>query len=238
MNRLWLVFLGLLASPSIGQDKQTEMFADRVPSQSQIEDIGEGGRGAANSSDAWPLLTMALDLIKDFEGWSEDAYDDPADYCTIGYGHLIALKKCSQIDLGTFEVALQEPAEGTELLERDTQSARLAVQSLVQSELSDEQFGALASFVFNVGKENFRSSTMLKLLNEGEYDLVAKQFARWVKAKGEVLPGLVVRRACEEALFRDALVYGKDGKFIRSACVSMGAAPSADTLIDVEVGEP
>ena len=75
------------------------------------------------------------------------------------------------------------------------------VDSLVTVPLTDKQRGALCSFVFNVGCGAFKKSTLLKLLNVGDYTGAAAQLPRWNKAAGNILPGLVRRRGEERALF-------------------------------------
>jgi GH24 family phage-related lysozyme (muramidase) len=63
------------------------------------------------------------------------------------------------------------------------------------------QFDALVSWTFNLGAGNLNSSTMLKKLNNQEYDEVAPQMKRWNKANGKVLEGLVRRREAEALLY-------------------------------------
>jgi lysozyme len=67
--------------------------------------------------------------------------------------------------------------------------------------LTQNQFDALVSFVFNLGVGNFRTSTLLKKLNAGDNDGAAQEFGRWIHAGGKALPGLVRRREAERALF-------------------------------------
>lgn len=67
--------------------------------------------------------------------------------------------------------------------------------------LTDEEESALVDLVFNIGNGNFLHSTLLKLLNSGDYAGAAEQFSRWDKAGGRVLAGLTKRRAAEAALF-------------------------------------
>ena len=67
--------------------------------------------------------------------------------------------------------------------------------------LSDNQFSALVSFTFNLGGGNLQNSTLLVKLNTGNYDAVPSELARWVKAGGKTLSGLVKRRAAESVLF-------------------------------------
>ncbi|MBB4288096.1 lysozyme [Rhizobium leguminosarum] len=225
--------LSILFLASAHAESQVQL--SHVPSQSQVEDFNEP-RGASKGVEARPILVIASELIKYFEGWYPSAYDDPAAYCTIGYGHLIALQACASIDLGEFARPLSKGA-GAALLEKDTRTARIAVQRYVKVDLSDEQFSALASFTFNVGKEKFADSTLLELVNDGDFDAAANQFGRWIKAKGKVLPGLKDRRACEAALFRGNLQSGKNSTFDRSDCAGLGVASGAGPVIDIFVGE-
>jgi lysozyme len=210
---------------------------DHLTSLIQEEKLGDEGLGIAEIK-ARLLLPLALDLIKDFEKWVPNAYDDASMFCTIGYGHLIAKKSCasSMAELEQFTPPLSVSA-GSNLLDKDTTIARIAVKNLVTEPLNDEQFGALTSFVFNVGSKNFANSTMLKYLNNGEYPGAAKQFARWISSKGKPLDGLITRRACEASLFTGKLAYGVDNKFHRDDCETLGAVPPTESLIDIETGE-
>src|SRR5262249_12763732 len=120
---------------------------------------------------------------------------------------------------------------------KDTAIARLDVQALVHTQSSDEEFGALTSFVFNIGGTNFSTSKMLKNINNDENDGAAKKIPKWIKSKRKILEGLIVRRNCEASLFKAQLNYGKDHKFHRDDCGSLGAAPGTELLIDVNTGE-
>ncbi|HDU1185830.1 TPA: lysozyme, partial [Listeria monocytogenes] len=75
------------------------------------------------------------------------------------------------------------------------------VNKLVTVELNENQFSALVSFSYNLGLGNLKSSDLLELTNKKEFDKAAKEFDRWVYAKGRMLPGLVKRRDAEQALF-------------------------------------
>lgn len=132
-----------------------------------------------------------LDLIKSFEGLRLSAYRCPADIPTIGYGTTSGVKMGDTIT--------KERAE--ELLREDVKRFEAQVFRLVKVPLSQGQFDALVSFVYNLGAGNLSNSTLLRLLNAGDYAGAAAQFDRWTKAGGKVLPGLVRRRAAERALF-------------------------------------
>jgi len=230
MRGLTLVLLAL----AVGGCATSSAELERVPSRSQIENFNR--LEIADTAGIPQLISLAVDLIKHFEDWKAAAYDDPAGYCTIGYGHLISKLACKDILLGRFSEPLSE-AEGATLLEEDTASARSDVDRLVAVDLSDEQFGALSSFVFNVGATRFSTSTLLSRVNDGKFDLAADEFGRWVKAGGEIKNGLVARRACEESLFRSQLTYNRFGRFDRARCVSLGIAKDVGSLIDIDVGE-
>lgn len=215
---------------------QSEMPRDmRVPPRSLIEDFSIA-LGAAPSGGVRRIVPLAPELIMTFEGWEPSPYDDPSGYCTLGYGHLIKKSGCATIDLSAYTFPLTK-VMGMELLEADTRTARVAVQRLVRQEMKDNEFGALSSFVFNVGKDNFAQSTMLKLLNEGAFNAAAKEFGKWVVSNNKVLSGLVSRRSCEAALFKNQLTPGAGGVFIRADCESLGAAPSGGDLIDIDTGK-
>lgn len=133
-----------------------------------------------------------LELIKSFEGLELKAYICPAGILTIGYGHTRNVKEGSVIT---------EP-EAEKLLLEDLQEAELAVNSgLVTVELNENQFSALVSFVFNVGSEAFFESTLLGMLNRGNFQKAADELLRWDKAGDEKLPGLTRRRTMERQLF-------------------------------------
>lgn len=75
------------------------------------------------------------------------------------------------------------------------------VNTSVTVPLSQNQFDALVSFAFNVGATAFQGSTLLSVLNQGNYDDVPSQMLRWNRAGGRVLRGLTRRRTAEGELF-------------------------------------
>lgn len=235
--RSLILTLTFFALSSVGAAaQQFEKHTDKLPSLSLVENFGTETLGATEAQKARKLTEISLDLIKHFEGWVPYAYNDSVGYCTIGYGHLIALKSCEEIELGRFSDPLTE-SEGEQLLLEDTIKTRLAVSKLVKVDLEDYEYGALVSFAFNVGAANLAKSRLLKLTNDNQKEYAAKQFPRWVKAKGIVFAGLVARRACEQTLFLGRLSYDKSGEFSRSNCDSLGAAQDVGTLIDMTTGE-
>lgn len=132
-----------------------------------------------------------FDLHEKHEGCRLTAYLCPAKKPTIGIGHT---KGVTLGDTCTREQAIQFWRE-------DIAEAEAAVDALVSVPLTQGQFDALVSFVFNAGREKFRTSTMLRLLNAGDYQGAAAEIPKWVFGGGRKLNGLVSRRAAEQSLF-------------------------------------
>jgi lysozyme len=146
------------------------------------------------------LSKQGVRLIARFEGFRSDLYNDAAGHCTIGYGHLVHLGHCNGSESQEFRRGITRE-RALEILAEDAGDAGATVNRLVKVPLEQNQFDALVSFVFNVGGGAFEESTLLRVLNQGEYDQVPAQLDRWVKAGGATLPGLVNRRNAEGALF-------------------------------------
>lgn len=137
-----------------------------------------------------------IELIKQFEGCRLKAYKCPASIWTIGIGHTGTVNgKPITADMTITELMAET------LLAIDLQKFEKCINDNVKKPLTQNEFDALVSFVFNVGTGAFIKSSMLKLLNSGHMPLAAGQFDRWIYAKGKVLNGLKKRRAAEKALF-------------------------------------
>lgn len=137
------------------------------------------------------ISQAGIDLVKRFEGCGLAAYQDSVGVWTIGYGHTSAVQPGDTIT--------QPQADS--LLAVDMQSAIDCVDRKVGPNLTDNQFSALVSFVFNLGCAAFCGSTLLRLLNCGETAAAAQQFVRWDRAGAQELPGLLMRREAERDLF-------------------------------------
>lgn len=140
------------------------------------------------------ISQRGLDFLKDCEGFRAKAYLDTGGIWTIGFG----TTRVNGIPIGVGQVCTEKIAEVW--LNADCAEAQTAVNQLVHHPLTQNQFDALVSFVYNVGIGAFVSSTMLRKLNLGEMN-IGPQFDRWVFDNGRVIPGLVSRRARERSLF-------------------------------------
>lgn len=135
-----------------------------------------------------------LQLIKKHEGLRLKAYKCPAGVWTIGYGSTRGVTEGMEIT----------EEEADERLRKDIEVAERCVNASVKVTLTQGQFDALCSFAFNLGCGALGKSTLLRLLNHGQDDLAAQEFAKWVNAGGKKLPGLVARRKDEAELFMSA----------------------------------
>lgn len=135
---------------------------------------------------------VGLKLLTSFEGCDLTAYDDGVGVWTIGYGHTSGVASGMKISQGDAEKFLQG----------DLETFESYVEDLVEVELNSDQFSALVCFCYNVGPEGFGGSTLLKLLNGGDFEGATHQFPRWNKGGGKPMLGLTRRRLAEQALFR------------------------------------
>lgn len=141
---------------------------------------------------ALSLSSVGLSLIQNHEGLSQIAYLDAAGFPTICYGHMEpSLKAGTRYSKHKCE----------QLLVMDTKSAGQTLSDYVKVPLTQNQYDALLSLVFNIGRTAFARSSLLKKLNDGDYQGAADEFPRWVYAGGKRLDGLVVRRDAERTLF-------------------------------------
>jgi lysozyme len=135
--------------------------------------------------------SKAIALIKKFEGCKLKAYLCPAKVPTIGFG-------ATGPDVKLGMVWTQAKADAR--LASDVAKFAKGVAAIVPK-ATQSQFDALVSLAYNIGLGALKGSTLLKLHNAGNHKAAAAEFAKWVKAGGVTLPGLVTRRKAEAALY-------------------------------------
>lgn len=141
-----------------------------------------------------------INLIKEFEGCYLTSYKCPAGVWTIGYGTTEPINGkaiCAGMKI------TQQQAD--DLLRKNLKSYENAVNSYTKVSLNQNQFDALVSFTYNCGCGAYKTSTLLKKLNAGNYKGAADELLLWDKCKGKTLAGLTRRRKAERKLFLTAV---------------------------------
>jgi len=137
-----------------------------------------------------------IDLIHSFESLKLKAYPDPGSKngkpWTIGWGS-------TGLDIKEGTVWTKEQADAR--FAKKLAEVEASVSSAVKVPLNQDQFDALVSFTYNLGIGNLKSSTLLKMLNEGFYANAGLQLLRWDKNDGKVMAGLTRRRKAELKMF-------------------------------------
>lgn len=143
--------------------------------------------------DILPLTVSdsGLAFIKHQEGLSLKSYPD-AGHTDIGYGHQ---------ETGSENYSSITELQANDILANDVSTVEQAIYNNVTVPLNQNQFDALADFVYNVGVNAFKGSTLLKMLNTGNYSGASAQFLQWTKSQGQQNSILATRRAAEQSLF-------------------------------------
>lgn len=140
-----------------------------------------------------------LKLIKEYEGLRLKAYPDPGSKnglpWTIGYGHTKGVKEGDVITEAQAEAFLLE----------DLKAVYDVIDKYVKTELNENQFSALTSFIENIGETLFAKSSVLKYINAGKLDSVPGRMALYRLNDGKVMAGLVRRRTAEGALWMETV---------------------------------
>lgn len=137
----------------------------------------------------------AIDLIKRFEGYRRKSAQLADGRWTIGYGHTLTAREGAEVS--------EQDAEA--LLLYDLIAVAHSVNEWTYTPLTQNQFDSLCAFAFNIGVDNFRRSSVLRRVNEGQLLQAACAMELWRKAdfEGEriVIDALVRRRSAEKTLF-------------------------------------
>jgi GH24 family phage-related lysozyme (muramidase) len=228
-------------------------LATTVLPVSYLLSLGNGngnGRGgySRGQSLSGRLSDAGVELIKSFEGFRDKLYNDPAGHCTVGYGTLVHTGNCDGRGSEQPYAGGVTKEKATELLRQEAEQFQKVINDSVTVQLNQNQNDALVSFAYNVGSGNFGKSTLLKLLNKGDYASVPGEMKKWTKARvgGQLvdLPGLVKRRAAEAELFQRAVGATAQsmsgGTTAREALVELldKWAGTVEGVTQVEAGKP
>ncbi|MGD1920887.1 MAG: lysozyme [Pleurocapsa sp.] len=146
-----------------------------------------------------PISTAAINIIKEFEGFKNQAYIDTDGTPVIGYG--LSRIEGKPVQMGD-RISVED---ANSALYSQLQVIQQELDKAITVDLSDRQLGAIASLSFNVGVSHIGNSTLVRKVNAGDYTGAANEFLRWDKAdvRGRLvqLPGLTRRRYAERQLF-------------------------------------
>lgn len=139
-----------------------------------------------------------IDIITEFEGFSEKPYLDVVKVPTIGYG---TIQYSNGVKVKLTDKPISKETALKELKNHVEESCIPTIQNNIKVELNQNQIDALCSFIYNIGSGNFIKSTLLKKINKKDFVGAAEEFLRWNKASGKVFAGLTRRREAEKQLF-------------------------------------
>src|SRR5436190_426149 len=135
------------------------------------------------------LSRGGLELVKRFEGYRRASARLADGGWTIGYGHTKSAREGAEVS----------EADAEALLIYDLMAVQADVNRLVFTPLTQNQYDALVSFAFNVGPDAFRTSGVLRRINEGSMLQAAFALEMWRKSdfEGEriVIDALIRRRS-------------------------------------------
>jgi lysozyme len=137
------------------------------------------------------MNAAGMKLLKEFEGFETDAYQDIVGVWTIGYGFTDNVRPGDKITR----------AAADKYLLKELKSYERAVKSACTLAPNENQLAAMTCLAWNIGKAGFKGSTVVKAHNRGDFTETARAFGLWKKAGGKVVKGLVRRRAAEAALY-------------------------------------
>ncbi len=142
------------------------------------------------------ISDACVSLVKKYEGFEAKAYLCPANVWTIGYGTTV-YSDGTRVKKG--DVITRSKAES--LLRKQIQEHANTISKYVTVKLTQNQYDALASFQYNLGKDILKNSTLLKYINNAKWTSATNTMKLYNKGGGKVLKGLVTRRAEEVKLF-------------------------------------
>ena len=140
-----------------------------------------------------------LTIIQEFEGFRSKPYKDTGNLYTIGYG---TIKYPNGVPVAPDDKAITEE-QAVEYLRSDLTKFVNDLNKLVKVPVTQNQFDALCSLIYNIGTTNFSTSTLLRKLNIGDFIGASNEFPKWCKVKGKFSQGLLNRRLKEQRIFNE-----------------------------------
>ena len=139
-----------------------------------------------------------IEQIKSFEGFRSMPYPDTGGKLSVGYGHLIIPGD------GCVEGSPITMGQATTLLKKDLEVAEHCVNS-TGTALTQNEFDALVSFVYNLGCQAFQRSTLLQFIKKQNYHAAAEEFPKWNMVNGSFSESIYKRRLAEQLCFQQSI---------------------------------
>lgn len=160
------------------------------------------------------MSISGITLLKSVEEYKSHPYDDQTGEdveiwvpgATVGYGHLISESEWS--DFCGREVG---PLEANHIFAEDLSPFEFCVMGAVENsfQLAEHEFDALVMLAFNIGQKGFKTSSVVKLVNDEyaitNYETLEDAWMAWNKSQGKVMRGLVNRRGAEWQMYSDGI---------------------------------
>jgi len=172
------------------RENKIELAASVKLANNNSENTKDITKNKSNAEFSSEEIKKAREFIQGKEGLKLEAYKDTGGVWTIGYGHIKNVKQGDKIT-----------KEEAEKFYNDDFKEHIKPLNYVKVPLSENEKIALASFIYNVGPNAFKNSTLLKKLNNGDKKGAAQEFDKWIYDNGKVQNGLVNRRKNEKNLF-------------------------------------
>lgn len=137
----------------------------------------------------------AIDLIKKYEGFRPQSYQDSVGVWTIGYGTTRINGEPVKAGMTITE------DQAIQYVQLEVNKLWSQIEQVVKVPINDNQMNALVDFAYNLGFNALKTSTLMRYINQSKFEQAASEFGKWVYAGGKVLPGLVKRREAEKQLF-------------------------------------
>ena len=137
----------------------------------------------------------AIDLIKKYEGFRPQSYQDSVGVWTIGYGTTRINGEPVKAGMTITE------DQAIQYVQLEVNKLWSQIEQVVKVPINHNQMNALVDFAYNLGFNALKTSTLMRYINQSKFEQAASEFGKWVYAGGKVLPGLVKRREAEKQLF-------------------------------------
>lgn len=152
------------------------------------------------------ISPAGIELIQEFEKCRLEIYQDQAGFSTVGWGHKLTPSELSSGKIVIANLVVRCRPSITQLhadalFRQDLYGFEACVNETVSVDLLQRQFDALVSLAYNIGSGAFAGSTLLKRLNQKQFDIIPDQIRRWKYTGAKVSNGLVKRREAEVKLW-------------------------------------